>query len=139
MYAIFEAIPIILTILTILFCYVSGYRRLRYAGPIMHNLLDHNSVRLFWFPTAYAIIALPAAVDDLFRFVLYKDYPLLLTLHISVTHSLGFVNALVYYLVSKKHHLDDFEDICGKDLHNRRDSEGGIGVELGPPTTGVSQ
>jgi len=136
MYAIFEAVPIILTIITILFCYVGGYRRLRYAGPIVNNLLDHNSVRLFWFPTAYAIVALPAAVDDLFRYVLQKDYSMLIALHIGITHSLGFVNALVYYFVSKKHRLDDIEEIDEKELNIRRNSGG---VELGLPTLAPSK
>lgn len=100
--AVFEGIPLIAGLLISLVGYVIAIRNITGFAQMYLAGVGIQIYKLLWYPLVLAIIFLPSLVNNVLGFFV-KDTPIQLkVLHLILTHSIGFANALVYGLQRPK-------------------------------------
>jgi hypothetical protein len=81
-------------------CYVKVYRNMKKMSKEFIKLYQINSKKLFWYPFGLYLCFLPAILDIMIQDLFKITIPWLGYFHIFLGHSLAFINALIYRVVT---------------------------------------
>ncbi len=91
--------PIIIGFLITLFGYILAIRNVKNASKDLMDHLEVNINKLLWYPALMFFTFMPGLIDNIVMLYLDAETPLFfLIIHLIMTHSIGFTNALVYGL-----------------------------------------
>ena len=89
------------------------FRTVRYVRKYSEQAMTHMDVnihKLYWYPLVIFITFTPSVVNNLVQ-ILYKESFLILEIiHLSLTHSIGFTNAVLYGLQRRLYVYNSADD-----------------------------
>jgi len=101
---ILEVIPVFSGILINLVAYIATIKRLNRLHRSFIGHFDVSLRKLLWYPAVMLIVFLPSALDNLLVIFTGQSQNFVLTaLHLFMTHSIGFSNAIVYGIQRNLH------------------------------------
>ena len=102
----YEGIPTLLAVIISLVGYISAIRRFKSLPSDIIELLDVNVYKLLWYPVVLILAFVPSMVDNFIQTVDGVDRAFFAKIiHIGCTHSIGFLNALIYGIQMRGVHI----------------------------------
>jgi len=100
--AVYGGVPVFLGIVISIFGYGFAIKRVRQLPEEMLELLEINVYKLLWYPAILFFTFAPSVANALIQNYLgTQTGPLVEGTYLTLTHSIGFINALVYGLQRK--------------------------------------
>jgi len=102
---IYEGIPILAGVLITLIGYILTIRKIKKLPPEILEELDISIYKLFWYPALLFVTFVPSILDN--YAAIYTGSAVSLSvkaLHLSITHLIGFTNAILYGIQRKLYH-----------------------------------
>ena len=93
---IYEAIPICLGLIITLVGYIKAIKRIRELPQHIIDQMDIGVYKLLWFPLILFISFVPSMMNNMIGIFVSNIPPWVSGLHLGLTHSIGFTNAVVY-------------------------------------------
>jgi len=107
---VLEVIPVLGGIIVNLVAYIATIKRLNRLHASFLGVLNVSLRKLLWYPAVMMIVFVPSALDNLFLACGEKPPFALTALHLFMTHSIGFSNAIVYGIQRNLHQsMNGFE------------------------------
>jgi len=94
--AIYEAIPILAGLIITLIGYIKAIKRIRELPQHIVEQTEIGVYKLLWFPLVLFVTFLPSVVNNFIGIFIKDIPPWVCGLHLGLTHSIGFTNAIVY-------------------------------------------
>ncbi len=96
---IYQGIPVFLGLIVTIIGYGAAIVKVKRLPPDIAQQLGINVYRLLWYPAVLFITFLPGMIDNFLQIFYGFDRPVAIeAIHLCLTHSIGFTNALVYGL-----------------------------------------
>jgi len=121
---IFEGIPLAIGFLITLFGYALAISNTK---KVLGSFLESVGVdvyKLLWYPAVLFIIFIPSLIDNAVQVFVQDPILWMEIVHIVMTHSIGFSNALVYGIQKENLENDNNETAVNPYPHHRRKSQG---------------
>jgi len=100
---VLEVIPVFGGILVNLVAYILTMKRLNRLHASFLGSMNVSLRKLLWYPAVMMIVFVPSVLDNLFLACGEKPPFALTALHLFMTHSIGFSNAIVYGIQRNLH------------------------------------
>jgi len=125
-FMLLEGLPILAGFFVSLVAYALAIRNVKRASQGYINQMEINMYRLFWYPGLIFLTFMPCFIDYLFQIYLGDSPVYVEIVHLLLTHSLGFNNALLYgfqrRLYTSKNKKDNATIITATANNNYTDS-----------------
>lgn len=110
-YMLFRGIPILLGLIITFESYRRAIREAKKLPPVLIEQMDWSIYNLLWYPCSLMITFAPSLLDQ-FVSIYAPNRPIWVTaLRVGITHSLGFINALLYITLRGLYHNKDLPQI----------------------------
>lgn len=118
----FQALPVIVGFIVALIAYTLAIRKMKEIPEEFLEAYNINIYRVLWYPGILFLTFMPNVLDCILR-VLYGERPVWVNaLHLLLTHSIGFNNALLYGIQTKLYKTNYEEvDTKANDLEDTSD------------------
>jgi len=131
----YQIFPLGLGFIVILGCYLKQYMTLKHLPEEFITAYNINAKKLFWYPAGLAIAFLPSSLDICLNGGRNQEaWAPLAYMHILFGHSLAFINALVYRVVSHNNQNESLVTEESSALEDRR-----ISFDMVPVMTASGQ
>ena len=115
-----EGIPILAAIFITFFAYILTIKRLKILPRGLLRKLGVHTGKLFWYPAVLILTFAPCIAYSFTLKSLGSDGSLIVkAIHLMLTHAIGFTNAVVYGIQTKKND-SDYEEL-GESQANLQD------------------
>jgi len=94
--AIYEGIPICIGLMITLVGYIKAIKRIRELPRHIIAQMDIAVYKLLWFPLILFVSFVPSMINNMIAIFVSDIPPWVRALHLGLTHSIGFTNAIVY-------------------------------------------
>lgn len=77
------------------------FKTVRYVRKLSYEAMAHmdvNMSKLFWYPFVIFFTFMPSVINNLVHIYYKESFLIVEIIHLSLTHSIGFTNAVVYGL-----------------------------------------
>lgn len=96
---VYQGIPVLFGLVITIIGYGAAIVKVKRLPKDIAQQLGINVYRLLWYPAVLFITFLPGMIDNFMQIYYGFDRPVAIeAIHLSLTHSIGFTNALVYGL-----------------------------------------
>jgi len=96
---IYQGIPVLFGLVVTIIGYGAAIVKVKRLPKDIAEQLGINVYRLLWYPAVLFITFLPGMIDNFLQIYYGFDRPVIIeAIHLSLTHSIGFTNAMVYGL-----------------------------------------
>jgi len=107
---VFEGVPLLMGCIFTFAVYYLALKKAKQSLGLLIRAQGFNSYKLLWYPTLLFCVYVPSLIDNIMT-IFNPDTKLLIEiLHVLITHSIGFFNAVFYGLQEKslaQHNQDE--------------------------------
>ena len=97
----FEGIPLMVGCIVTFVVYYLAVRKAKQSLGILITAQGFNSYKLLWYPTLLFFVYVPSLIDNIHSITNPENKLWIEILHVLVTHSIGFFNAIFYAFQEK--------------------------------------
>ena len=99
---LYEGLPMIFALVITIVSYVMTVRKIKQLPEGVVEMLDLNVYKFFWYPGILLVTFIPSIADNFTAIYLGYQLPTAIKImHVACTHSIGFLNSLVYGLQTR--------------------------------------